>query len=113
MGRQVKPFDDQARAAISEYGWPGNVRELQNAVERALIVAAGSAVSATDLPFVADASSSTPAPGAGTTLADIERRAILEALKRHDGNRRATAEELGISLRTLQYRLKDYGLTEA
>jgi DNA-binding NtrC family response regulator len=43
-------------------------------------------------------------------LAQIERTAILESLARNKGDRRATAEELGISLRTLQYRLKDYGI---
>ncbi len=44
------------------------------------------------------------------TLAEIEKRAILETLSRNDGERRVTAEQLGISLRTLQYRLKEYGI---
>jgi len=110
MGRPVKPFDAAARDAVCVYDWPGNVRELQNAVERALIVARGDVIRRADLPFMGDPA--TPAePATASTLADLERRAILAALDRNDGNRRATADELGISLRTLQYRLKEYGVT--
>ena len=47
---------------------------------------------------------------AGLNMKDVERRAIEEALRKHGGNRTRAARELGISLRTLQYRLKDYGI---
>ncbi|MBI3949994.1 MAG: sigma-54-dependent Fis family transcriptional regulator [Acidobacteria bacterium] len=110
MGQSPKPLNAEVRQALYHYHWPGNVRELQNALERALIVSKSNVILSEDLPlpFSTDARiASQPA-----TLADIEKAAILEALARNQGNRHKTAEELGISLRTLQYRLKEYGLTE-
>ena len=60
-------------------------------------------------PVVATAPSSAAAPGeAPKTLQDVEREHVLAALARHEGNREATADELGISVRTLYYRLKEY-----
>jgi two-component system response regulator FlrC len=131
MGQQPKHFSPEARERVCAHDWPGNVRELQNAVERSLIVSRDPEILASDLPLVprgvqpldsypggvtADATMDSPSLGGSTwgplTLAEIEKRSILDALERHDGDRRATAEELGISLRTLQYRLKDYGLTK-
>ncbi len=113
MGRRPKPIDDSARTEVCRYDWPGNVRELQNAIERALIVSSGQAIGLRDLPFAGGTGEPTQATAEPVTLAEIERSAILEALEHNAGNRRATAEELGISLRTLQYRLKEYGVTEA
>ncbi len=112
MGRQSKPIDESARAQICRHDWRGNVRELQNAIERALIVSSGESITRADLPLAEASDDRGSALPVTATLAEIERRAILSALERNDGNRRVTAEELGISLRTLQYRLKEYGLTE-
>ncbi len=108
IGRPFGSFSSEAQAMLHRYDWPGNVRELQNAVERALIVAGSEILRIEDLPL-----QPAGAPTASThppALAEIERAAILEALERNRGERRATARELGISLRTLQYRLKEYGL---
>ncbi len=108
MGRAFDSFSPEAQARLRQYDWPGNVRELQNAVERALIVATSSVLKNQDLPLQPPPSAQpSPQPLA---LAEIEKTAILEALARNNGERRATAEELGISLRTLQYRLKEYGV---
>jgi two-component system NtrC family response regulator/two-component system response regulator HydG len=79
-------------------------------MERALIVSRSDSLRAEDLPL-------RPPPEARaasglSTLADIEKEAILETLSQNNGDRRKTAEQLGISLRKLQYRLKEYGLTE-
>jgi DNA-binding NtrC family response regulator len=125
MGQQSKTLSAEAVERICAHDWPGNVRELQNAIERALIVSRGQEILASDLPLTTQLPNSTgpwdaattldPALGAVSlpaTLAEIEKNAILSALGRHDGDRRATAQELGISLRTLQYRLKEYGLTK-
>ena len=106
MGRRYGGIDPEARQLLLAHPWPGNVRELQNAVERALIVAGGDAIKAEDLPLPRDAKVAVPAPA--VTLAEMEKAAILEALRRNKGDRKATAEQLGISLRTLQYRLKEY-----
>ncbi len=109
MGRSFSSFSPEARTVLQRHHWPGNVRELQNAVERALIVTEDDILEPADLPLQ-PFSSPTPQMHPPPTLAEIERTAILEALTRNNGERRATAHELGISLRTLQYRLKEYGI---
>jgi DNA-binding NtrC family response regulator len=108
MSVGLRSFSPEARVALSDYDWPGNVRELQNAIERALIISRDSVVTRSDLPFGASAPAG--ARPEGRTLADVERAAILAALQANQGDRRKTAEQLQISLRTLQYRLKEYGL---
>lgn len=85
------------------YAWPGNVRELENMMERAAILA-GSQVERGDLAITDDA------PSRPVRFSDIERKAIEDALADNSGNRTRAAKQLGISLRTLQYRLKEYGL---
>ncbi len=116
LGRVAQRFEkphlrlsDEARYALRAHAWPGNVRELENAIERAAILA-DDAVLPEHLPFGGQ-SGAAPAAAAGPlNMRELERRAIEDALKRHDGNRTHAARELGISLRTLQYRLKAYGL---
>jgi DNA-binding NtrC family response regulator len=109
MGPPPRPLSDGAKALLLSYDWPGNVRELQNAMERALIVATGDSIRPEDLPLAAGTGGAAPQPS-GRSLAEIEKQAILQALERCGGDRRRTAEALGISRRTLQYRLKEYGL---
>jgi transcriptional regulator with PAS, ATPase and Fis domain len=107
MGRHFKALSSEAQRILYNYGWPGNVRELQNALERSLIVAKTDTILPEDLALHLDQKTAEAHPA---TLAEIEKAAILEALARSDGDRRITAQQLGISLRTLQYRLKEYGL---
>ena len=110
IGKGLSGFSPDAKGLLISYDWPGNVRELENAIERAVIVAKGEVLEADDLPLSLH-------PGAGepkeidfpvSSIKEMERRLILRALKLMDGNRTRTAEILGISLRTLQYKLKDY-----
>ncbi len=108
MGRAFTGINVEAASILYEYGWPGNVRELANAVERALIVAGSNVIRPEDLPV--RPAGETAAPFHDASLAEMEKTAIVEALARNDGDRRKTAGQLGISLRTLQYRLKDYGM---
>jgi transcriptional regulator with PAS, ATPase and Fis domain len=108
MGKTVASISREAGELLSSHDWPGNARELANAIERALIVSRSGAIEREDLPMKNEPATSMPAtPG---LLSQIERTAILEALSRNKGDRRAAAVELGISLRTLQYRLKEYGI---
>ncbi|HVS17515.1 MAG TPA: sigma-54 dependent transcriptional regulator [Planctomycetota bacterium] len=119
-GKQVRGFDQSALAAMAQYGWPGNVRELENVVERAIIVARGAEVTATDLDFGRRASAappSTPAPAAGVSarplqarLHDQERTEIVAAIERNQGNIAQAARQLGINRSTLYYRLRKHGL---
>jgi two-component system response regulator FlrC len=93
---------------LRAHSWPGNVRELRNAVERALVLAGDAPLDVAHLQLAPSSALPAAAGAAAATLDDLERRAILEALDAVGGNRKAAAERLGISLRTLQYRLKDY-----
>jgi DNA-binding NtrC family response regulator len=99
---KLEPFlAPSAVDALLAYAWPGNVRELENMMERMAILC-GAQVTAADLPLgPAD-------PRRPLTCKEIERQAIREALDRNEGNRTHAARQLGISLRTLQYRLKQY-----
>jgi len=110
MGRHFRGFAPEAQNILQRYDWPGNVRELINAIERSLIIARGDTITPADLPFQSrpDQVAATPP----VSLAEIEKAAILAALERNSGDRRETADQLGISLRTLQYRLKEYGLIQ-
>ena len=108
--KKVDSFSEEARARIASYSWPGNVRALENAVERAVVLAEGTVIGVDDLPLDGDVHSSTASvriPGA--TMEQIEREAILKTLEACDGSTARTAEVLGISVRTIQYRLHQYG----
>ena len=105
-------IDPEAGRLLRAYAWPGNVRELANVLERATILASTSTLSPELLPVELIAQSPDEATGEdGGTMRDIERQAIVDALDASYGNRRKASERLGISLRTLQYRLRDYSLT--
>lgn len=105
LNKAALTLSPEAEAVLSTYAWPGNVRELQNTMERVAILCDGS-VEPDDLPV-------TPAgPARPVLFRDIERQAILDALQANANNRTRTAQQLGISLRTLQYRLKEYGIQE-
>ncbi len=106
--KRVEGFTDKARAKIIAYRWPGNVRALENAIERAVVLCEGSLIDDSDLPFdtVPEAQGSTRIPG--STMAEIERHAILSTLDAVEGSTAKAAEILDISVRTIQYRLHEY-----
>ncbi len=105
IGKAPLALTPEAEQVLLAYAWPGNVRELENTMERVAILC-DDTVEPDDLPV-------TPTgPARPVLFKDIERRAIEDALRANQGNRAKTAKQLGISLRTLQYRLKDYGLTQ-
>jgi two-component system response regulator HydG len=108
--RSITGFSDQARAKIVAHRWPGNVRELENAIERAVVLCEGPLIEEEHLPIdVAPvAKGAVRIPGA--TMAEIERYAILSTLEATNGSTTRAAEMLDISVRTIQYRLHEYGL---
>ncbi len=107
-GRRGKGFDSSAIRCLQAFGWPGNVRQLRNIVERLVLTAPGNLIGAADLPpFVHKSPSKNPAPLiAGMTLAELERELIRQTLEKTGGSRTQTAEFLGISRRSLHYKLR-------
>jgi DNA-binding NtrC family response regulator len=102
---------------LTAYEWPGNVRELQNIITRACVLNSGAAIAADELRpwFAADRirahESNEPIQrvAAGATLEEVERRLIETTLAQFEGHRAKTAEALGIGLRTLSGKLRQYG----
>ncbi|MEO8594289.1 MAG: sigma-54 dependent transcriptional regulator [Candidatus Solibacter sp.] len=105
LGKAPPALAREAVRILQSYRWPGNVRELENAMERMAILCE-ERVTAGDLAML-HAEERRP-----LLWRDIERQAIEEALRMNRGNRTLAAQQLGISLRTLQYRLKEYQLEE-
>ncbi|MGZ5969530.1 MAG: sigma-54-dependent transcriptional regulator, partial [Polyangiales bacterium] len=110
--KRILGFTDAARAKLLSHRWPGNVRELENAIERAVVLCEDEKIDADHLPVgvVPTARGGTMrVPGA--TMAEIERFAILSTLEAVGGSTTKAAEMLDISVRTIQYRLHEYGVT--
>jgi two-component system, NtrC family, response regulator AtoC len=110
FGKRIVGFANEVPALLQDYAWPGNIRELQNVVERAVILCREERIPSALLHFpVSPPALSSGAPK--TTLRELEREAILAALAAHKGNRRKAADQLGIGLRTLYARLREYGIS--
>jgi DNA-binding NtrC family response regulator len=97
------------------YEWPGNVRELENCLERAVAMSAGSVLQAADFPpHIRTATLRTANPGKQTRimpLAELEKQAIVDALRQLNGDKLMTARALGIGKTTLYRKLKEYGIS--
>ncbi len=110
-GRSITGFTSEARHALTVYSWPGNVRELQNAIERAVVLASGNELSPEDFQFNTSSllkQESSSDFGAGTTVSEMERQLIFTTLEHCSQNRTRASELLGISVRTLRNKLKEY-----
>ena len=106
----VRIISQKARNLLMQHDWPGNVRELEYSILRAVLFAEGEVVLPKHLPDEIQSSKKRTYNDIpiGMTMKEMEKELILKTLERMDGNRTRTAEILGISLRALQYRLKDY-----
>ena len=101
-------FTEEAQQALKEYAREGNIRELQHTVEKAVIIAENLDVDVEQLRLQPIASS--PQKAEGSTLEEMERRMISEAIASSDGNMTTVAQQLGISRQTLYNKIKRYGL---
>jgi two-component system, NtrC family, response regulator HydG len=110
--RRIAGFTEKARAKLMGSRWPGNVRALENAIERAVVLCAGEQVTDEDLPFEASPDTLGTLRIPGSTMAEIERYAILKTLEATEGSTTKAADLLDIGVRTIQYRLHEYGLTK-
>jgi DNA-binding NtrC family response regulator len=110
--KSVGSFSRAALDALLAHDWPGNVRELENAVERAVVMSRGDTIELEHLPAALQRVSHAAPSGApqipGSTLADIERYAILQTLEQTGGSTSKAADVLGISVRKIQYKLQEY-----
>jgi len=104
-------IDPSAANLLLRHGWPGNVRELKNAMQRAVALASGDTLRAEDLPESIRESPQAPVlpMNEEVPLAEMERRYILQVLKKCQGDRGRTAGVLGIGRNTLWRKLKSYG----
>jgi two-component system response regulator AtoC len=131
MGRTKPDIDKSVLDSLTAYSFPGNVRELENILERALIYCGGNVIKDEDIDLhrenpeaqthcmqgAAETSTQTgeppiadKPPAQPVSMEDIEKKAILEALTRCNGNRTRAAETLGLSRKTILNKLKSYGL---
>jgi len=107
-GSSVAGITPGAIRLLQSYRFPGNVRELENIIERAVILSETSELSENDFASLSAQSRRVEVPQG--TLRELERLAILEALRRNEGRRIAAASELGISRRTLLNKIKEYDM---
>jgi two-component system response regulator AtoC len=119
LGTKIRGLTSEARKLLLEYAWPGNVRELENTIERAMVLADGEILQASDLPEklreALDAVAVQLASGELSikkTSAAIEEILIRRALTQTKGNRTRAAEILEISHRALLYKIKDYKISD-
>lgn len=114
-GREASSISEEAMSFLQKQEWPGNVRELENAVERAIVLCEEKTLQlrhflsepvsqGKDSSAVYNLAASTPL----TTIADMEKQMIIKALEENQGNRTHAAELLGISIRTLRNKLREY-----
>jgi two-component system response regulator FlrC len=107
--RQMPVLSECAEARLLNHDWPGNVRELENVIQRSLIMLSGHVCTAQDLVIDETPGEETPqadsAPALKSDLKQREYQLIIDALQADNGNRRTAAQKLGISPRTLRYKL--------
>ena len=118
--RKIK-IDKKAENVLNNYNYPGNVRQLESAIERAILLCENDTITTEDLPpemLATPVSSSSGAtadelfklPAEGVDFEDVERSLISQAMERTDNNITKSAKLLGLTFRTLQYRLEKYGI---
>ena len=115
FGERPPRLSEAALAALIRYSFPGNVRELENILERATALSGDGDIQPEDLHLEADELACADALGRGSETLDdylnrLEKAAILEALQKTDGNRTAAARLLGVTFRSMRYRLERLGI---
>jgi len=109
----------ETRRMLNDYGWPGNVRQLESAIERAILLCEGDLITPDDLPSEVRQESQAAATGGfklppeGISFEDVEKNLILQAMDQTDYNITKAAKLLGLTFRTLQYRLEKFGIKRA
>jgi two-component system response regulator AtoC len=118
LKKKIDGLDGEAQKLLMRYNWPGNIRELENAIERAMLLSEGRSIGAEDLhlgetgsPNAArEVSTAVKIPPSGIPLEEIERSALIEALKMSNWVQKDAAELLSISPRVMNYKIKTLGI---
>jgi Nif-specific regulatory protein len=118
LKKKIVGLEADALKLLMRYQWPGNIRELENAIERAMLLAEGNHIAVDDLRLGDFGSSGTPREGAsvvkipptGIPLEEVERIALIEALKMSNWVQKDAAELLSISPRVMNYKIKTLGI---
>ena len=114
--RLVRGLTSETKKLMLDYGWPGNVRQLESAIERAILLCESDLITIEDLPLeVRQEASPVPQgafklPAEGISFEDVERDLIMQAMEQTDYNITKSAKLLGLTFRTLQYRLEKFGI---
>jgi DNA-binding NtrC family response regulator len=114
--RLVRGLTPETRRMMLDYGWPGNVRQLESAIERAILLCEGDLITVEDLPLEVRQEARPATEGAfklppeGISFEDVERSLIIQAMEQTDYNITKSAKLLGLTFRTLQYRLEKFGI---
>jgi two-component system, NtrC family, response regulator PilR len=122
MNKDSRLFSPDAVRALEAYDFPGNVRELENVVERAVALSSGQTIGLGDLPQEVSGAAAQPTPALvglpedgcnlDEVLGEVERRLLLQALERSGGVRTQAAKLLGVTFRSLRYRLQKHALAD-
>jgi len=120
--KSIRGLSADALRALDAYAFPGNVRELENIMERAVALASGPQIGLGDLPQEVSGAAAQPSPALvqlpeegcnlDDVLGELERRLILQALERSGGVRTAAAKTLGVTLRSLRYRMQKHAMQD-
>src|SRR5947207_5834049 len=114
--RLIRGLTAETRRLMVDYSWPGNVRQLESAIERAILLCEGDEITVEDLPLEVRQDAKPAAEGAfklppeGINFEDVERNLIIQAMEQTDYNITKSAKLLGLTFRTLQYRLEKFGI---
>jgi DNA-binding NtrC family response regulator len=115
--RLVRGLTTDTRRVLYDYSWPGNVRQLESAIERAILLCEGDMITVEDLPLEvrqevrpAVAAGAFKLPAEGISFEEVERDLIIQAMEQTDYNITKAAKLLGLTFRTLQYRLEKFGI---
>jgi two-component system NtrC family response regulator len=109
LGKRIAGFTRGAIRAVEKHHWPGNVRELENRVKRAVVMARRNRLTPADLEL--EAGGTGPGPSLGEARHQLERRLLIEALRRNAGNVSRTARDLAVSRATIHDLMRKYGVS--